>query len=72
MDWYSLVLICKYCIVFSVSLGDKYNIISLKKIVVEPLTKYFNLTEKDKHLEVHGKNKYHIDIIQKANDFLKL
>ncbi|XP_060844851.1 uncharacterized protein LOC132924504 [Rhopalosiphum padi] len=59
-------LFCKYCVLFIVK-GGKYNKITLKKCI----TKFSNLTGKDGDLEVHNNNKYHINAIQIANDFLK-
>jgi hypothetical protein len=63
-------LFCKYCVLFIVK-GGKYNTITLKKFVTEPLTKFSNLTGEDGDLEVHNNNKYHINAIQIADDFLK-
>lgn len=61
---------CKYCVIFSVK-GGRYNTITLKKIITELLTKFSNLTGKDGDLEVHSKNRYHINAVQFADDFSK-
>lgn len=63
-------LFCKYCVIFSVN-GGRYNTITLKKFVTEPLTKFSKLTGKEGELEKHNKNRYHINAIQIADDFLK-
>lgn len=63
-------LFCKYCVLFS-NKGGRYNTITLKKFIIEPVTKFSNLTGKDGDLEVHSNNKYHITAIQIADDFFK-
>lgn len=44
---------------------------TLKKCIIEPVTKFSNLTGKDGDLEVHNRNKYHINAIKIADDFFK-
>lgn len=63
-------LFCKYYVIFSTK-GGRHNITTLKKYIIESISTFLNLTGKDRDLEVHNRNKYHITAIQISDDFLK-
>ena len=62
---------CKYYPVFVNSNLEGYNKnVSLKHLVTEPLKWFKKLLGTDGSLTVHGNNKYYLDAVRAAKDFL--
>jgi len=64
-------LFCKYCVIFMLNrLVGFNNIVCVKILIKEPLTKFSNLSGKDGILESHAHTDYHKLASQKCQDFL--
>lgn len=66
-------LFCKYCALFVIgeSGSGTRNVMPLKSLVTEPLTKFPKLLGKTGNLESHQGNKYHIYAVQDGKNFIQ-
>ncbi|CAH1119753.1 unnamed protein product [Phaedon cochleariae] len=60
-------LFCKYCVIFSKPKDSK----QLKGLTLEPIIKFAKLLGSQGCLENHNKNKYHIEAVLDAQNFIK-
>jgi hypothetical protein len=65
-------LFCKYCPFFVPGhLGGIQKATPLRTLVTKPLTSFAKLLGKDGDLEVHSRNKYHLEAVESGKSFLK-
>lgn len=62
---------CLYCALFAREKAGHNKGVKLGKLVVEPLTKFKDLTGKDGDLQTHERSLYHKHCVDAAKDFLK-
>lgn len=64
-------LFCKYCALFAQEKAGHNKGVKLGRLVVEPLTRFKDLTGKDGDLQTHERSLYHKNCIEMGKDFLK-
>ncbi|XP_050505348.1 52 kDa repressor of the inhibitor of the protein kinase-like [Diabrotica virgifera virgifera] len=64
-------LFCKYCALFAQEKAGHNKGVKLGRLVIEPLTRFKDLTGKDGDLQTHERSLYHKTCVEMGKDFLK-